>query len=119
MYADHTKMLQGHIPQAMEDKWNIKTDEPANGNGNAIVHIYLGWTLREEITLEIAVGDSDKPEAKDWAAIVKTAWRAEHPDGIKISENEAKIRAIRLCNNLLGCGLEEEEEEAEDEDEGS
>ncbi|KAH6643539.1 hypothetical protein C7974DRAFT_381737 [Boeremia exigua] len=116
-HEDYTKMLKGHTPQAMEDKWTIKTDAPVDAKDSAVVHIYFGWTPREEISLEITAGDANKTETEDWATIVKISWKGEHPGGLKVSENEAKIRAVRLCNNLLDCALEEEEEEEDDEDE--
>lgn len=97
----------------MEDKWTIKTDTPAQGN--TVVHIYFGWTPREEISLEITGGDPDKIEAKDWARIVRISWKVEQPGGDTVSESEAKSNAVNLCNNLLDCALEDEEDD-EDED---
>lgn len=115
-HEDYNKMLQGHKPQMMEDKWTIKTDVPEDAQGNTVLHVYFGWTPRESISLDIAAGDPSKTEAKDWATIVKISWKIEHAGGLKVSEEEAKTSAIRLCNNLLGCALEEEDED-EDEDE--
>jgi hypothetical protein len=114
-YEDYTKMLQGHKPQAMEDKWAIKTEAPQDTQGNAVLHVYLGWTRHEQISLEIAVGDPNKTDVEDWATIIKISWKVEHPHGHKVSEEEAKTMAVGLCNHLLGCALEEEDEE-EDED---
>jgi hypothetical protein len=115
-HEDYNKILQGHQPQQMEDKWTIVTDVPEDAQGNTVVHVYFGWKRREELSFEIAAGDTSKPEAKDWATIVKISWKVEHPGGLMTSENEAKATAVGLCNGLLGCTMEEEDED-EDEDE--
>ncbi|KAJ4357218.1 uncharacterized protein N0V89_001793 [Didymosphaeria variabile] len=119
-HEDYNKMLQGHKPQQMEDKWTIKANAPENAQGNAILHIYFGWKPREEISLEISTGDPSKTEDEDWATIVDISWKVEHPGGLMTSEEEAKTMAINLCNGLLGCALEDEDEDEdadEDEDE--
>lgn len=115
-HEDYNKMLQGFTPQCMEDKCTIRLDKPEDAQGNTVLHIYIGWKPREEISLDIATGDPNKTEAKDWARVTKISWKVEQPGGMKVSQNEAKVRAISICNNLLGCALEEEEEEKEKEE---
>ncbi|KAL1612005.1 hypothetical protein SLS60_000228 [Paraconiothyrium brasiliense] len=120
-HEDYTKILQGYRPQQMEDKCTVVADAPEDAQGNTILHVYFGWKPREEISLEIATGDPNKTDAKDWATIVTISWKVEHPGGLTTSEEEAKTTAINLCNNLLGCELEEEdgsgsEDEGKDED---
>jgi hypothetical protein len=121
-HQDYNKMLKGCKPKSMEDKWNIKMDAPEDAQGNAILHLYFGWTPREEFSLDIVAGDPNKTEAKEWARIVKISWKVDFPGGLTVDEEEAKTVVIRLCNNLLGCTIEDEDDydygdEDEDEDE--
>ncbi|KAF2123431.1 hypothetical protein P153DRAFT_401911 [Dothidotthia symphoricarpi CBS 119687] len=109
-YKDYNNMLKGYKPRVMEDKWLIETNAPDDAQG-ITVHIYFGWTSREEISLDIAAGDPTKTEAKDWATIVKISWKAQRAGGSKVSEKEAKTMAISLFNNLMGCEVEDEDED--------
>jgi hypothetical protein len=115
-HEDYNKILQGYNPQAMEDKYTVRTEVPEDPQRNTVVHVYFGWTPRETMSLDIAV--ARKPDAKNWATIVKISWKVEHPGEMWTSESKAKRRAVGLCNGLLGCTLEDEQEdEDEDEDE--
>ncbi|KAF1979531.1 hypothetical protein BU23DRAFT_594777 [Bimuria novae-zelandiae CBS 107.79] len=109
-------MLKGHKPRCMEDKIRIETEAPEDGQANTVLHIYFDWTPREIIQLDIAAGDPNRTEAKDWATIVKISWKMDMIGEPPITEEKAKVRAIRLCNNVLDCAIEEEEDEDEDED---
>ena len=126
-HADYTKMLAGHMPLNMDDKFWVKTKAPEAQENNAILHIYHGWRPREMIRLEIVVGDANNTEAKGWANIVRIWWRKEYRGEEDMTEEEAKMFAVNTCKYKLGCeiehedgvegGTEEEESEEEEEEE--
>lgn len=106
-YDDYTKMLQGFQPQSMDDKWLIFTDTPEDADGNIVVHAYWGRYNKEEYAITVVAGDFGKTDVKDWATIVKIAWKVEQWDGTLRSEDDAKESAVSFCRVLLKCAMEE------------
>ncbi|OSS54472.1 hypothetical protein B5807_00525 [Epicoccum nigrum] len=104
-HADYTKLLAGHVPRDMDDKVWIQTEVP-EAPSNTVLHIYHGWKAREVLRIEIAAGDANDTEAREWASIVKIWWRKEYKGEEDMTEGEAKMFAVNTCNYVLGCGIE-------------
>jgi hypothetical protein len=108
-HSDYTKMLEGFLPQVMEQRWMVKTDTP-DAQGHTILHVLRSWTSREMCRLDIKAGDFDRTYDRDWATIVEISWDRSYwacrlgRDG---TEEEAKRRALLFCRELMGCELED------------
>ncbi|KAF4452086.1 hypothetical protein F53441_5018 [Fusarium austroafricanum] len=95
--TDYNKLIKGFEPQAMEDKWLCRADDP-DTQGIVVVHMYRSWSGEEQISLAVA-GDLNE-NITNGANIVEISW-----DKSRLTEREAKDLAFNICKWILGCQL--------------
>ncbi|KAH8657171.1 hypothetical protein BGZ60DRAFT_416981 [Tricladium varicosporioides] len=97
------KLLNGFLPQEMEDKLFIYADGP-DTEGNIKLHFHRSWTGKKEVECEIKTTGDQKDEAEAWKSEFKSiAWVADD----EIDEEMAKYIVLEACHWLLGVKLVE------------
>ncbi|KAF2220027.1 hypothetical protein BDZ85DRAFT_321980 [Elsinoe ampelina] len=94
--ADLTKMKAGYESHQMEDKWDIRVQDP-DPDGGVTFRISRSWEGIEHYLLHTVPnedGAGHKIESITWSQNI------EH---VRLSEEQAKIDAIILCRGLLDC----------------
>lgn len=104
--TDSKKMIDGFIPETMEDRWLFYSDAP-DPQGLILIHLCRSWSMTEQMVLKLrlAADATGGLEYKDTGSMItEITWAGQQGEG-GLGEEEAKDEAMELCNAILGCEL--------------
>lgn len=76
-YSELTKLLQGFVPEEMEDKWFVYADGP-DAQGNAVIRFYRSWTGYHMVEAKLAMEVDEKGQVKEEdARFTELTWETD------------------------------------------
>jgi hypothetical protein len=102
---DLPNILNGFVPEAMEDKWFIYAEGP-DEQGNALLHMYRSWTGYKAAEVKLAIDlDKDGKFAQRDAHFTAVTWEADNVRHVGQTEGKAKSMVVQVCNWCLGAKI--------------
>jgi len=96
--ADFSKLKAGFEALDMEDKWEIKADDP-DKNGIIFIHISRSWTEIDQYILAV------KPSDGGGGKIISITWEQDKGK-IHVGEERGKKEAVIVCRMIVKCEFE-------------
>ncbi|KAE9374111.1 hypothetical protein N431DRAFT_437635 [Stipitochalara longipes BDJ] len=103
--TEFSKLINGFLPRAMEDKWFVYGDGP-DAQGNAVVHMARSWTGHKMAELKIKVSvDEDGEFPEEDPKITEITWESNPERHTNQTEEGAKAMAKEVCKWVLDVKL--------------
>lgn len=100
-----TKLLNGFMPQDMDDKWFIYADGP-DADGSVVVHMHRSWTSYEVYRLMLNVPlDAEGNVKEEDSNILELMWETDENRYRGGDEDHEKEIITSVCKWMLGVEL--------------
>jgi hypothetical protein len=102
-----TKLLNGFLPEEMEDKWFVYAEGPdeLDEGGTARVHMYRSWTGFKTVELKMRLSvDLVEKDAAD-AQITEIIWESDDDRLRHPTEEGSKRMAVEVCRWVMGVNI--------------
>jgi hypothetical protein len=104
-HGELPKLLNGFIPQEMEDKWFVYADGP-DAHGNAALHFYRSWTGYKMVEAKLVMELNENGEVMDTGArFTELTWETnrERYNG----DMDAPGTVLDVSEWCMGCQIRE------------
>ncbi|KAF9736486.1 hypothetical protein PMIN04_009365 [Paraphaeosphaeria minitans] len=108
-YTELSKLLDGFVPDQMEDKWFVYADGP-DAQGNATVRFFRSWTGHAMVSAKLVIGlDGDGRVKEEDARFTQLTWETDKERYNGVMDAPGTVLGVaRWC---MRCQLEPEESE--------